>query len=68
MRVTLTGTNGESRTVLSGSFGYYRFAEVPAGETYIFSVFAKRYTFAQNTQVRSIMEDTDDINFVADIL
>lgn len=68
VRVTLTGMDGESRTALTGTFGYYRFADVPAGETYIFSVFAKRFTFAQNTQVRSIMEDTDDINFVADIL
>ena len=66
--VTLTDMNGESRIVLTGSFGYYRFADVPAGGTYIFSVFAKRFTFTQNTQVRSVMEDTDDINFAADIL
>jgi len=66
--VTLTKSNGESQTVLTGAFGYYHFADVPAGETYIFSVFAKRYTFAQNTQIRSVMEDTDDISFVADAL
>jgi len=66
VRVTLTGASGETRTAVTGASGYYRFTDVPAGETYVFSAFAKRYAFAQNTQVRSIMEDTDDINFVAD--
>ncbi len=44
VRVTLTAPSGEVRTVISSSFGYFRFNEVAAGETYICSVFAKRYT------------------------
>lgn len=68
VRVTMTDMNGGTRTVLTGTFGYYRFAEVSAGETYIFSIFAKRFVFSLNTQVRSITADTDDINFIADIL
>ena len=66
VRVTLTDANGETRTVLSGKFGYFRFEDVAAGGTYLFSVFARRSTFSQPTQVRSIVEDTDDIVFTAD--
>lgn len=66
VRVTMTDATGETRTVLTGTSGYYRFVGVPAGETYIFSVSAKRYTFSQSTQVRNVIEDTDDINFQAD--
>jgi Carboxypeptidase regulatory-like domain len=65
VRITLTASSGEIRTVISSSFGYFRFNEVLAGETYIFSVFAKRYTFKQPTLVVSVNEDLTDLNFVA---
>jgi hypothetical protein len=64
-RVSLTDANGETRTALTNSFGYFRFAGVSAGETYVFSVSAKRYTFNSPAQARQILEDTDDINFAA---
>jgi hypothetical protein len=64
--VTITFPGGQTRTALSSSFGYYRFTEIPAGETYLFSVAAKRYTFAQAAQAREILDDTQDIDFVAD--
>lgn len=66
VRVTLAGPDGALRTVLSSTFGYFQFAGVMAGDTCIFSVYAKRYTFSQPVQVRSILEDTDDIFFTAD--
>jgi hypothetical protein len=65
VRVTMTGTNGETRSTLSGVSGVFRFTDVPAGETYIFSASAKRYIFGEPTQVRTITEDTDNIVFVA---
>ncbi len=65
VRVTLTGASGAARTAISTTFGYFRFEDVAAGETYIFSVFAKRYTFSQPVQVRWILEDTDEIIFTA---
>lgn len=64
--VTITFPGGQTRTALSSAFGYYRFADIPAGEVYIFNVSAKRYTFAQASQAREILEDTQDIDFVAD--
>lgn len=63
--INLTDASAETRTVLSSAFGYYRFADVPAGATYIFSVRAKHYTFSQPTQVRSVVEDANDLNFIA---
>ena len=66
VQVTLTAANGETRTVISTKFGRFRFNDVAAGDVYIFSVYARRYTFSQPTQVRSIIADTDDIVFTAD--
>ena len=64
--VTITFPGGQTRTAVSGAFGYYRFADIPAGEIYLFSVLAKRFTFAQASQTRQILDDTQDIDFVAD--
>ena len=64
-RVTLTGANGETRIVMTNSFGFYRFAEVAAGETYIIQVRHKRYWFA--AQVLNVTEDLDDLNFYAEL-
>lgn len=63
--VTMTDSNGNTRTATTTSFGYYRFEEVAAGETYIFAARGKRFSFGQNSQVHSIMEDTSNINFIA---
>ena len=64
-RVLLTGTTGETRSALTNPFGYYRFYDVPAGEIYIFSVSAKRFHFQNSTQVLSITEDLENLDFVA---
>lgn len=66
--ITMVDSSGASRTVASGTFGYFRFSEVPAGETYIFTATGKRFIFAQPTQVFSINEDFDDIVFVGEPL
>ena len=62
-RVALTNSNGETRNSTTSSFGYYRFADVPIGETYIFEVRSKRYQFAP--QVISVNEEIGKLNFVA---
>lgn len=66
VRVTMTDENGGEQTVLSSTFGNFRFADVATGETRIFSAKAKRYSFSQATQIRTVNEETDDILFVAD--
>jgi hypothetical protein len=63
--ITMTDSNGNTRTARTTTFGYYWFTDVAAGETYIFAARGKRFSFEQNTQVLSIIEDTNNINFVA---
>ena len=60
-RVFMTDTNGNIRQTRTSSFGYYNFAEIAAGETYILTVSHKRYQFAP--QVVFITENMSGINF-----
>ncbi len=63
-RVSLTGANGATRTVQTNPFGYYRFANTAAGETYILAVRHKLYRFENNgTLVTAVYEDMEDLNF-----
>jgi hypothetical protein len=66
VRLSLTDSSGQVRTARTTSFGYYRFDDVQAGETYILSAIGKRYTFSQPVQVLNINEETDAVNFIAD--
>ncbi len=63
-RVTLTDMNGETQSAITNPFGYYRFDDVEAGETYTISINHKRYIFAP--QVISLFEDLTELNFTAD--
>ncbi len=66
VEVTIKFANGETRSVSSSMAGYYRFAGIPKDETYVVGVAAKKYTFSQPTQVRQVLGDIQDIDFVAD--
>lgn len=61
--VHLTKSDGDIQTAGTNSFGYYTFADIPAGESYILNVYAKRYQF--NPQVINLTEDLDELNFTA---
>lgn len=63
-RVTLTDSNGVSRTVVTNSFGSYRFAEIPAGETYVIGARHKKYRFA--AQVISVAEEISGFDLIAE--
>ena len=61
--VYLTNSNGETRQARTGAFGYYRFTDVAAGETYVISVVSKKYSFTP--QVVNVTEDIVNLNFTA---
>lgn len=63
--VTLTAPSGESRTVLTNTFGHYRFEDVTAGATYIVSVRSARYRFSEPVRAVSVEDSIDGLNFVA---
>ncbi len=65
-QVTVIAQNGASRGTLTNKWGRFRFDDLAAGETYIFRVAAKRFTFSQNSSVVAAGEATDDLVFVAD--
>lgn len=64
--VTLTAPNGETRTTLTGTFGFYRFADVLAGETYILTIRAKRFSFTPDTQILTVLEEIAEADFIGD--
>lgn len=63
--VTLTDQSGNVRRVVTGSFGYYRFDDVAAGQTCVLSVGNKRYQFAEPIRVVTVADDALEIDFVA---
>jgi hypothetical protein len=46
-------------------YGYYRFADVFAGQTVILEVFSKRFNFANPVRVMNLNVETKDADFVA---
>ncbi len=61
--VILIDSSGTARTAAANVFGYYRFKNVNAGETYVMRASAKRYSFS--TQIVSVNEDLSDMDFTA---
>jgi CSLREA domain-containing protein len=60
--VVLTDAVGNTRTTTTGSFGYYRFDNLAAGQTVVVSVVSKRFQFTP--QVVSVNDNIADLNFV----
>lgn len=63
--VSITDASGNTRTATTNRRGFYQFSDVPAGETYILTVKAKGYHFAQPSQVIFVSENLDEVNFTA---
>ena len=61
--VTLTDSNGNSRSTQTGSFGYYGFEEVTTGETYTVSIRSKRFQFTP--RIVSVSDSISDLDFIA---
>jgi hypothetical protein len=61
-RVTMTGADGAPRSAVTSPFGYYRFEGVTVGETYIFTVESKQFSFAP--QAVYIGEERSDLDFI----
>lgn len=64
--VTLTDSRGATRSVTTGNFGMYRFTNVEVGEIYILTVTAKKYVFANPTQIVAVNDELTNLDFTAD--
>lgn len=60
------GTLTEPIYVQTGTFGYYKFSNLPVGQTYVVTVISKRFTFANPSRVINLLESLTDENFVAE--
>lgn len=67
-RVTIqNASNGEIQTIYTNTFGNYRFENLPAGGFFIVSVSNKRYVFSQNTQIFTLTDAVENVDFTADL-
>jgi hypothetical protein len=64
--VVMTEQDGTQHRVTTGSFGYYRFDDVRAGQTVVVNVVSQRFTFAQPVQVVSVIDNIADLDFTAE--
>ena len=63
--VMMTGGGLEDTIYATTSaFGYYRFEDVPAGNTYVLTAFSKTYSFDQPSIVLNVGGDFDGANFI----
>lgn len=56
---------GGTRTTRTDRYGFYRFAEVQVGETYVLEAKGRRLRFAQQAQVVFLTADLEELNFLA---
>ncbi len=56
----MTDSRGKVRTARTTGFGYYRFTDVPAGETYVFTASGKRFSFGENAHLLFTLAFSND--------
>jgi len=54
------------RTVITSTFGYYHIKGLTAGQAYVISVTAKKYTFTESVRAVQLLDDATGFDFVAD--
>ena len=64
--VVLTDSAGATRTAITDALGYYNFADVPVGETYLVTVSYAKYKFAPRALV--VDDEISGLNFVAEVV
>jgi hypothetical protein len=64
--VTMYDSTGNTRTVMTNPFGFYRFDKIQIGSSYIFTVFSKRYVFTEPTQFHQINGEEQYLDFIAE--
>jgi hypothetical protein len=64
-KVTITDSNGVSRSISTNRSGNYSFTDVLIGETYTFKAAVRGKTFTPNSQTFYILKNRENINFVS---
>jgi alpha-tubulin suppressor-like RCC1 family protein len=61
--VSFTDGQGNLRTTRTNSFGHYSFDQVEVGQTYVFNISAKGYSFS--SQIVTLKDELTELNFIA---
>lgn len=61
--ITMTDDRGNTFTTRTNTFGFYKFENVAAGQSYVFSITSKNYNFEQ--QIVPVLETVSELNFYA---
>jgi hypothetical protein len=65
--VRLTGGGLDHALVAyTGQLGYYNFAELPAGQSYVVTVKSRRFFFAEASRVLTLNDETTGFDFIAE--
>lgn len=64
-QITIADSQSKARSIMTNPFGFYRFENVAAGQTYIVKASAKSYRFSQPAQIISATNDLGAVNFTA---
>lgn len=65
--VTISGGNLESPiTRMTNPFGFYRFDEIPAGQTYVLSAGSKRHFFVEPVRIITLHDSIFNFDFISD--
>jgi hypothetical protein len=60
--VTMTSSDGVTRSAVTSSFGYYRFEGVPVGDSFVMSVNSRNFRFVPRVVV--VTDTLTDVDFV----
>lgn len=63
--IILTEADGTQHVTRTGSFGYYRFSDIEAGQTVIVSISSKRFTFNPPSRVVNVTDNVAGLDFIA---
>ena len=56
----------EARVAATGSFGYFSFDGLTAGQTYVVTVNSQRFTFSVPSRVITLVDNMADVDFTAE--
>ncbi|HNU08950.1 MAG TPA: carboxypeptidase-like regulatory domain-containing protein [Pyrinomonadaceae bacterium] len=63
--LTFASPLGEFRSTTTGSLGYFSFAELEVGSTYVLTITSKRFTFANSVLLIEVNDDVRELVFTA---
>jgi hypothetical protein len=65
VQLTLAEWDGTVHTATTGPFGYYRFTDIPAGQTVVMSIASKRFAFKRSSRLVTINDSLADFDWIA---